>query len=406
MGMEAEVSPGIPEMNRTAKLGENLARVFQARFGNDPRFICAAPGRINTIGEHTDYTGGLVLPAAIDRYVITAVRESSKDQIRGYSLDYQEEAACIPGNYDKHHPASWFRYVMGVVKELEKAQYRVKPFDICIAGDIPIGSGLSSSAALEMSILTAIESLNDFQIEDDEASAICQRAENNFIGVQCGIMDMLISRTGRENFAVRIDCSNLSRQYIRINLPGSIWLVIDSGKKRSLVNSEYNKRWGECQKVLETARTIFPERELDNLKDLYTADLPSLKNTLSDVLYKRVKHVITENDRVEKMLSALEKTDSIRVGNLLNESHLSLRDDYEVSCRELDILVEILCQNDGIYGARMMGAGFGGSVIALVVENALDHLEDTINERYGHSGFKATIWPVKTSNGAGCLSGC
>ncbi len=393
-------------MSHVQELADEVSRAFSTRWGKETRYMCAAPGRINIIGEHTDYTGGFVLPAAIERNIVAVVGEGSDNLIRGYSLAYQEEATCVPGDYDAQHPAMWFRYVMGVLSELQKTGYPVAPFDFCIGGDIPIGSGLSSSAALEMSVLTAMESFNGYHIEDDEAARICQQAENNFMGVQCGIMDMLISRAGREDCALMIDCSDLSRKYVRISLPGCSWLVIDSGRRRSLVNSEYNKRRAECEAALEAARTIFPEKQLVNLKDLMVTYLPSLEKVLSPKLYKRVKHVVTENERVRLMIPALERADIATAGELLYESHRSLREDYEVSCRELDMLVEIVSGIGGVYGARMMGAGFGGSIIVLVESHALAALEKAVNTKYSLSGFKASILPVKASIGARVIVSC
>ncbi len=398
--METTVSGRVSEMSSLEQLKQDVSSVFVEKWGRQPESVAAAPGRINIIGEHTDYTGGLVLPAAIDRYIVAAVSKASENRIRAFSLSYRESSECPLDHYDPKYPGGWFRYVMGVLSELQKAGYRTTPFDICIGGNIPIGSGLSSSAALEMAVLTAMECLNDFHLADNEAALLCQRAENNFIGVQCGIMDMLISRTGREHCAVKIDCSDLTRRYVNASLPGCSWLVINSGKRRGLVDSEYNQRRAECEAGMEAARPVFRDRKITNLKDLTPCDLPSLEPVLSGVAFKRLKHVINENQRVTKMCHALEQEEHIAAGKLLSESHISLRDDFEVSCDELDSLVEIVAGLDGVYGARMMGAGFGGCVLALIDTSRREEVESAVNRRYHPEDYKATIWLVRISGGA------
>jgi len=273
---------------------------------------------------------------------------------------------------------------MGVLSELERAGYPVPGFCFSVGGDIPIGAGLGSSAALEMAVLTAMEGLLGYKMGDKEVALLCQRAENDFVGVSCGIMDQFISRMGRRDQALLIDCTNLSSELVPANLPRYSWLVIDSGKRRGLVDSEYNRRRQECEEAIRLASTQFTGRVIRNLRDVSVTDLPELKKVCDDTVYKRLRHVVTENARVLAAVAALREVDADRVGQLLCESHQSLRDDVEVSCVEIDSLVEVLSGMAGVAGARLTGAGFGGSLIALVNTDAVSSVEVEI-ERYSQA---------------------
>ena len=377
---------------------------FKEKFSKKPEIIACAPGRVNIIGEHTDYTGGFVLPAAIDREIVVAVSNNGTDTITGWSLDFQEEAVTPVGTYDPGHAAEWFRYIMGVLDELQKSGRNVKGFDFCVTGNIPVGSGLSSSAALEMAACVAMEGLFGFTLEDREAALLAQRAENNFVGVHCGVMDQYISRVGKAGHAVKIDCTGLSIASVKINTPGYSWLIIDSKKRRGLVDSEYNNRRKECEEGLGAAQSAFAERNITGLRDISSADLPGLENVCDPAVYKRVKHVVTENDRVLKTVRALEKGDIDTIGACLYASHASLRDDFEVSCMELDLLVRILSDIKGVAGARLTGAGFGGCVIALVKNEAVASVVESIGQQYSSPNVPedepAEVLPVTFSDGA------
>jgi len=382
---------------------ENAIASFTQRYDASPDIVAVAPGRVNLIGEHTDYTGGFVLPVAIDRTIAIAVSRRDDDLIEGYSLDFDETASTDAGTYDPSHPAGWFRYVMGVLSELGKAGRNVGGFNFTVGGDVPIGSGLSSSAAIEMAVLTAMEGLYGFRLENVDAALLCQSAENNFVGMNCGIMDQYISRTGRANHAVLIDCDDLSYKTIPLNIAGHSWLVIDSRKKRGLVDSEYNTRRRECEEGVLCAQKAFPDREIEGLRDIATADLDSMASACPEVVLKRVKHVVTENERVLKTVEALSSGDIDAVGGYLYGSHASLRDDFEVSCTELDMIVDILSGTDGVVGARMTGGGFGGCAIALVRDDAVAGVTETVLSDYRPDflkGESADIWPVMVSDGA------
>ena len=360
-------------------MSEILGKVidaFRSKYSSEPDVVAMAPGRVNLIGEHTDYTGGFVLPVAIDREVVIAAKKTSGNKINGYSLDYDQSAEIEAGVYDRNHPANWLRYDMGVLSELEKAGKKMPGFSFTIGGNVPIGSGLSSSAAVEMAVCTAMEGLLGFNLADKDAALLCQRAENLFVGVNCGIMDQYISRVGKKDHAVLIDCTDLSTNRIKINTPGYTWLIIDSKKRRGLVDSEYNRRRQECEEGLKSAQSAFPGRKIGGLRDISTEDLETLKKFCDPTVYKRVKHIVTENDRVLRTVKALEAGDSAKVGECLYGSHMSLRDDFQVSCAELDILVDILSGVEGVAGARLTGAGFGGCVIAFLKEDSVDNAKE------------------------------
>ncbi len=388
-------------------MNEIVKRVFDEfieKYSSEPDIIASAPGRVNLIGEHTDYNGGLVLPVAIDREIVFAAGIVPGKTVTGFSVDFNEEASFKVGKYDPKHSCGWLRYVMGVLNELEKIDISIEGFNFTMGGNVPIGSGLSSSAALEIAVHTAMEGLLGFQSDDMAAALLCQRAENNFVGVNCGIMDQYISRIGRKDHAILIDCRDLSTRAIKINTPGCSWLVIDSKKKRGLVDSEYNKRRSECEEGVKTAQSAFPERYIKSLRDITLDDLSELRKLCDENVFRRVKHNVNENDRVLKTVEALEDGDVDIVGQNFYASHESLRDDFEVSCDELDMLVDILSKVDGVIGARLTGAGFGGCVIALLRDEAVGDAKKAINEKY-HSenlpdGECADIWPIKISEGA------
>ncbi len=381
---------------------------FRTTWSSDPDGIGIAPGRVNLIGEHTDYTGGFVLPAAIDKEVIFAAKKIPGNSISGFSTNFSEEVSCNVGEYDSKHPCGWFRYVMGVLAELERKDIPIEGFYFTVGGNVPIGSGLSSSAALEMAVLTAMEDIFGFKLDNKEAALLCQRAENNFVGVNCGIMDQYIARTGKKDHAILIDCTDLSTNAIKINTPGYAWLVIDSKKRRGLVDSEYNNRRTECVKGMMSAQTALPNKNIKGLRDITVDDLHTFESSCSNNFFRRVKHVVTENNRVLNTVKALESGNIDVVGKNLYASHASLRDDFEVSCKELDMLVDILSEIDGVSGARLTGAGFGGCVITLVRNDSIKTVEQAIQKKYHpkslSEGESADIWSIKISDGAKCFN--
>ncbi len=383
---------------------KKLREEFRKRFGAEPTAIAAAPGRVNLIGEHTDYMGGLVLPVAINRETLFALRPVDGNAITGFSLNFSEEVQDTSGEFNRHHPVRWFRYVLGVLKEIRDLGHVVGGFNFCVYGNVPIGSGLSSSATLSVAALTALQSAFGFQMGKREAALLCRRAENDFVGVQCGIMDQFISIAGARDHALRIDCSDLSIEPIPAHVPGCTWMVIDSKKKRGLVNSEYNFRIVQCLNGLRFLQSAFPRREIVNLRDVSVAELLSVREKADAMVFKRVRHVVTENLRVIRVCEALKSGDVRALGECLNASHLSLRDDFEVSCPELNALVEILSGARGVVGARLTGAGFGGCVIALVRDEMMAEVTAAVLEKYPRmfpgQRAKIEIWPIRIADGA------
>jgi galactokinase len=385
--------------------GDDVRAAYRAMFGAEPEVVSRAPGRVNLIGEHTDYMGGLVLPAAIDRDVQVALGRRTDDRIEGFSCDFQERGSGALSHLDRAHPCSWMRYVLGVVAELEKEGHPCGGFQFTVKGDVPVGSGLSSSAALELAICTALQAVFGFTLSGRDAALLCQRAEREFVGVHCGIMDQYISSIGKKDHAMLIDCRDLSVREVAVRTPGYCWMVIDSGKRRDLASSAYNARRRECEAGLTAARRALPARALESVRDLSAADIEALKGQLSAIEHARLRHVVTENERVLDTAAALARGDIEAAGRSLRASHASLRDDFAVSCRELDQIVDLLCRDDAVAGARLTGAGFGGCVIALVRDAERDRLVRMLEHAY-HPGPECrplAAWPVAMSGGAGLV---
>jgi galactokinase len=383
---------------------ESVRKEFRNRFGCDPEIVASAPGRVNLIGEHVDYMDGFVMPIAIDRETLFAIRANEMNVIRGFSLNFKDSVEAPLGEFDRHHRSEWFRYVLGVIHELKIMGHSLSGFDFCIAGNVPMGSGLSSSATVSVATSTALKAAFDIALSPKEQALLCQRAENNFVGVQCGIMDQFISVSGVKGHALRIDCEDLSTQLIPAQLPGCTWLVIDSKKKRGLVESEYNFRIVQCLTGLRFMQNTFPSKGINNLREVSLEELQSVEAFADSVVYKRVRHVITENLRVLKASEALKMGDLATLGDCLYESHKSLRDDFEVSCPELNAIVDIVAKVPGSVGARLTGAGFGGCAIALVRDTAVEAVINSIKteypEMFPNLPENAEVWPVQISDGA------
>ncbi len=328
-----------------------------------------APGRVNLIGEHTDYNDGFVLPAAIDRDVLMAVRPHGGRTVTLVSLDFEGVSTFSLDEigYDPAQP--WSNYLRGVCFVLEEAGFHLRGADVIFGGDVPIGSGLSSSAALEVATATAFLSLAEYDVPGEEIARLCQRAENEFVGTRCGIMDQFISALGEADRALLIDCRTLAHRSIPVP-PGVKLVVGDTGVRRGLVSSEYNTRRGQCEEGVAILQTVLPG--ITALRDVTPEQLATHKALLPEMVYRRCRHVVTEDARVLQAVGAMEAGDLLTLGRLLNASHESLRDDYEVSCRELDTMVEIARRQPGVYGARMTGAGFGGCTISLVAAEHAD----------------------------------
>jgi galactokinase len=369
-------------------------RAYAERFGAPPEFVARAPGRVNLIGEHTDYNDGFVFPVAIDRAVWIAARARADRTVALHSLDFGD-AATVDLAAPAHRKGHWGEYVAGVAWALAEGGVPTpRGFDGVMAGDVPVGAGLSSSAALELAVARALSAVADGGATWDppRMARLAQRAENGWVGVNSGIMDQMISAAGRAGHALLIDCRSLETRAVPMG--GEAVVVLDTGTRRGLVDSAYNERRAQC----EAAARHFGVRAL---RDVDAATFAARARELDDVTRRRARHVITENARTLAAADALAAGDAEATGRLMDESHASLRDDFEVSRRELDVIVEIARRQPGCYGARMTGAGFGGCAVALVAPEAAGTLATEVAARYeAEVGITPAVYVCTPSEGA------
>lgn len=371
---------------------DKLRTAFIERFSSNPIFYASA-GRINLIGEHTDYNGGFVFPGAIDKYIMTAININGTDKVRLYSVDMNQYTEF--GLREEDKPAEqWACYVFGVCREVIKRGFEVKGFDAVFAGNVPLGAGLSSSAALESCFAYALNDLfNDNKISIFELALIGQSTEHNYCGVNCGIMDQFASVFGKKDCLMRLDCRSLEFKYFPFKPVGYKLVLVNSQVKHELVDSPYNKRRESCERVAKTLG-------VETLRDADMSMLEAAKNQISDEDYKRAVYVIGEKQRVLDVCEALEKGDYETVGQRMYETHHGLSKDYEVSCEELDFLNDV-AKECGVTGSRIMGGGFGGCTINLVKEELYNTFVQTaktkFNEKYG---IEPIIIDVVISDGA------
>jgi galactokinase len=339
-----------------------VTRFFQDRFNARPAFVVRAPGRVNLIGEHTDYNDGFVLPVAIDRAVWLALRPRSDRRVVLTSLDFDHTAGFALDNLQPGHEA-WVEYVKGTAWVLQEAGYALQGWEGVLAGDVPIGAGLSSSAALEMATARAFAAVSGFSWDPVTMARLGQRVENHWLGINSGIMDQMISATGRAGHALLIDCRTLMTESVPLP-PDTAVIVLDTATRRGLVDSAYNERRVQC----EAAARFFG---VPALRDVTLAEFEAQADQLDPVTRRRARHVITENNRTLQAAEAMRQGDAIALGRLMDASHASLRHDFAVSSPELDQMVECARPQNGCYGARMTGAGFGGCAVALVRHEAV-----------------------------------
>jgi len=352
---------------------ERVDAVFRSRFGSAPALLVRSPGRVNLIGEHTDYNEGFVLPMAIDRAVWIALRARPGREVVAVSLDFAEEKA-FDLDALHHSEAGWLEYVKGTAWALGQAGHRLAGWEGVLTGDVPIGAGLSSSAALEMASARAFAAASGLAWDPVAMARLARRAENEWVGVGCGIMDPLIVGSGREGHAVLIDCRSLEMRPAPLP-PGTAVAVLDTSTRRELTGSAYNERRAQCE---EAARRL----GVKALRDVTPASLEARGGGLSDVVRRRARHIVTENARTLEAAAAMAAGDARRLGGLMSESHLSMRDDFEISTPALDAMVECAQAASGCHGARMTGGGFGGCVVALVDEAAAPAFLDAVGGRY------------------------
>jgi galactokinase len=386
-----------------------------------------APGRVNLIGEHTDYNDGFVLPIAVDRVVAFAGRARDDKIVRLWSVHFAEYVQImldgLPGSFEDQlaRLPGWGRYVLGVITELARAGVKLAGFDAVAQGDVPVGGGMSSSAALEVATAQAcmLFSRGGFTIGAKGASlqpmqvaALCQRAEHMASGVRSGILDQAASCLGHTGKAVLLDCRSLVYRYLPFDAPDISLVVIDTSVRRELAASAYNERRSQCEEAAHMLREIIMRNEPENrsardilaIRDITQEQFARYGSQLPDILRRRAGYVIAEDARVMETVALLERGAVEQVGSLLWRSHAGLRDDYEVSCRELDMLVEIAQRVQGVFGARMMGGGFGGCTINLVHNDALETLSQAVDEQYpARTGLQASIDVCRAAGGPGSV---
>ncbi len=353
---------------------------FARFFGKQPDFVVSAPGRVNLIGDHTDYTGGLVLPIAIGRALLVVARVTDTRTITVYSAHFNETLE-LSLDEDVVAPAgSWLRYVAGVITLLKRLEIPLRGAELWIGGNVPPGGGLASSAALEVGVALAMLAGAGASLPRSQLAALCWQAEHEFADSPCGVMDQICCASAKADHALLIDCRTEESLSIRLNVGDCTFAVIDSGVRHAIASSEYTARRNECAVSLRRIQLVEPK--LRSLRDLPAHAIESVTIVLNETLIRRVQHIATENARVAEASVALRAGDVATFGRLMDESHESLRDNFAVSCEELDTIVSIARSVDGVHGARMTGGGFGGCVVALLRNDAFEDLQAAIAERY------------------------
>jgi galactokinase len=379
------------------KTAHQLLESFRARFGTAST-VYRAPGRVNLIGEHTDYNDGFVLPAAIGFCCWVAAARRSDRMLVIHSENFNE---TVEASLDSLAPPSkkhWANYPLGVAWALEQSGKRLSGADLFITGEVPLGAGLSSSAAIEVAVGFALLNQSGHEVDRTGLAKLCQRAENEFVGARVGIMDQFVSCRGRAGHALLLDCRSLKFELVR--LPAGVQLVIcNTMVKHEISSGEYNTRRAECEEGVRKLRSVLPG--IRALRDVTIAQLEEHCGLLEQKVYARCRHVITENARVRKAVEAFKSGDLEALGPLMRDSHRSLRDDYEVSCRELDLMTEIAVAQRGVIGARMTGGGFGGCTINLVEAAAVDEFKRQVSAQYFEkTGKRSEIYVSSASEGA------
>jgi len=378
------------------KMYRNIQNKFTELFHTKPN-IYQAPGRINVIGEHTDYNEGLVLPAAINKYMVFGVQKNKLNKFRFYSVDYDEYLEF--DEIKKHKDvALWSLYLLGVLAQFEKNSLALDGFDCVFGGDIPLGAGLSSSAALASGFAFAINDLSNFNLSSFDLVKIAQIAEHEYAGVMCGIMDQYASLFGKKDQLIQLDCKSNTHHYFPLKMNEYIFALVDTKVKHSLASTEYNLRKHECNEGIKFYQNF--DSNITSLRNVDIKMIEEYKGQPNKTSYKRCKFVVEENERVKQASQALLKNDYIQLGKLIYQSHIGLQKLYEVSCTELDFLVEETHQMPQVLGSRMMGGGFGGCTLNLLEKDFTSHFEQIIKAKYkAKFGINANVYFISISEG-------
>jgi galactokinase len=383
-----------------------LVATLRDQFGGEedgiaPITVASAPGRVNLVGGHTDYNEGFVLPVAVDRRVTVAARPRSDRRVRIHSRDFDERDEFDLDRIERRDGSHWSNYVRGVARELGavvEPDRSLAGADLVVEGTVPMGAGLGSSAAFELAVGAGLAAASDLDVDRRTLVRVCRAAENDFVGVDCGIMDQFAAAFGEADSALFLDCRDETFEPIPIASDVRI-VVTDTNVRHDLVDSAYNERRRECERGVAALAECL-DRELTALRDVSPADLERCEDALGETVRRRVEHVVSENERVEAAAAALERGDLATVGERMRESHASLRDRYDVSCDELDAVVEIADEIDGVYGSRLTGAGFGGSVVSLVKPDAVGRFESRVTAEYEQRfGIGADVYPCEAAEG-------
>jgi galactokinase len=380
----------------------DLISSFKLKFCQPPEFFSRAPGRVNLIGEHTDYNGGFVMPAAIDRDVAICASVSSDDSIELFSKRFDDSwEGSIHADQNSVKQGSWASYFLAVYHQFREEGYKLSGLKAVVDGDVPAGAGLSSSAAYEVASATLLNQILESEITPRDIALLAQRAEHSsYVGVKCGIMDQFASAMGKAGQAIKLDCHSLDFEYAPFPSEQAALLIINSMKKRGLVDSEYNARRKECDDGLDQISKL-TGKTFESLRHIPVDAFEAHREKLSEKVQKRVYHNLTENDRVQNFASLLASSELKRAGVLMYESHASLRDDFEVSCAELDKIVKIAESLEGVYGCRMTGAGFGGCAVALIERQKADSIAASLRDDYEKAtGLTPDIYISRPSSGA------
>ncbi len=381
---------------------EKLKEEFKKTFGKIKDIhIFNAPGRVNIIGEHTDYNGGYVLPVAINLSLLAAAKKRNDRKVYLESLNFNKKVVASLDELRYEEKKDWANYPLSVVWVLEKEGIKLSGADIIFEGNIPVASGLSSSAAIEVLTMKCLLELSGHNIEKEKIPLLCREAENEFIGVKSGIMDQYIITFGKKNNALFLNCKTLEHKLIPFhNIKDTVIIVGNTKIKRGLAKSAYNERVAECNEGLKILKGFIKRENVEKLSDIRKEEFGKYESHLPPIIAKRCEHVIFENERVKQAVESLEKGNLDKLGKLMIQSHKSLKELYEVSCKELDIMVEAFLQSDGVYGARMTGAGFGGCVIALVEQKSQAEIIKKASKEYEEkTGLKGEFYITRISDG-------